>query len=512
VTLTILALDAGGNAVPNVAVTLSKSGTGNVTLTPLSGTTDQNGQFFATVAGAAGGAGTATVTAAALGATATSTLTVSPTLATFAIDKQTLNGTVIANDTMTAINIGDSLAVEVNAPSVTSVIFATTIGVWNATAPVMTIPVVSGKATATLTTTGAGVANIQVYPSNSPTTTDSLTVTMTASPATAYSITLQASPSVVPKSSGTTTGYSTLTASVKDVNGYPVGGAPVAFNIINPTGGGESVSPVVVFSAKTTSTGVSLGDAPTTFTAGSLSSGQGGVQVRASVVGTSVATEATGVNLTASGNDAAVVVGGTAGSVTFGQAVNLKENPTLTDYILPMSVIVADSNGNPAPLGTAVNLSVWPIAWSTGVGCVYDSGAVGSLTQTGFGDTATTGTFLNEDTNENVVLDPGEDGVRTYYDIKPTTSVVGGKTDNQLTPPNSAAGTIPGTVYTDANGVATFDLEYTKTNALWIVDRIRGRTIVQGTEAVGEVSFRLDALDKDAGTGGCHLPPSPFIF
>lgn len=492
VTLVITAKDAGGNIVPNTAVTLTTGGAGSVTLTPSSGTTDVNGQLAVVATGAA--AGNVTVTVAAVGSTTTASLTVSPSAATFAIDQQTLNGTVITNNILTPMYIGDSLAVRVNAPApTTSVLFATSIGVWNGGTNMLSVPVVAGKATATLTTTGAGVANIQVYDLASVTSSDALTVTMTAK--TANSITIQASPGLVSKSTATTTGVSTLTASVRDANGYPVGGAPVAFSILNPTGGGETVSPVVVFSATATGNGLALGDARTTFTAGSLSSPATGVQVRASVANTAVVTEAMGVNATASGNDASVVIGGTAGSVTFGNATVLSEGGNLTAYVLAMSVLVADSNGNPVPTGTAVNLSVWPIAWSTSsLPCVPDP------------DTATTGTFWNEDSNENVNLDTAEDGVR----INSLGAQAGGTVDSLITPPNSAGGTLPGTVYTDASGVATFELTYTKTNALWIVDRIRARTIVQGTEAVGETTFRLAALQSD--TVPCRLSPSPYNF
>lgn len=493
IALTVTVKDAGGNPVTGTAVTLNNTGTGSATFTPPSGTTDANGQLSATVTGA--GAGTATVTAAAVGATAAASFTVSPTGATFAIDQQTLNGSVIANNNITAMKIGDTLAIQVNAPSpATSVVFATTIGVWNGTGSVVTVPVSAGKATAILTTTQAGSANVQVYNQSSPSISDTLTVTMTA--ATASSITLQASPSVVQKSVGTTTGSSTLIATVRDAAGFPVGDAPVAFEIRNPTGSGETVSPVVVLTAATTAGGLSLGEARTTFTSGSSASDSGGIQVRASVVGTAVATEAAGVNLTPSGNDAAIIVGGTATSIAFGQATVLQVSGNGTAYILPMSVLVADANGNPAPQGTVVSLSVWPIAWSTGGGCAVDA------------DTATTGTFFNEDVNENVILGPGEDGTRRYAASGAT---VVGTSDGMITPPNSAAGTLPATVTTDASGVANFNLTYGKPSALWIVDRIRARTMVQGSEAIGEIVFRLAGLEADI-TPVCRLPDSPYFF
>lgn len=492
-TLTIAVKDAGGNAISGTAVTLTTTGTGNVTLTPASGTTDVNGQLIVTVAGAA--AGTATVTATALGATASTAFTVSPTATTFAIT-QTTNGTVVtANPNLVAMKIGDSLVVQVAAPAAANVTFATTLGTWIGGTTVLTVPVAAGIASATLTTTQAGLANVQVFDPVTTANSDALAVSMTA--VTAAAITLQASPSVVAKSVGTTTGVSTLLATVTDAAGLPVGDAPIAFSIINPTGGGESVTPVVVFSASTASSGLGLGQARTTFTSGSLPSAQGGVQVRASVLGTAVATEATGTNLTSSGNDAAIVIGGTAGSIAFGQATVLQEADNATNYVLAMSVLVADVNGSPAPAGTVVNLSLWPIAWSTGTACTVDA------------NTATTGTFLNEDVSENLILDAGEDGTRGYY----ATGVVvaGGTIDGLATPPNSAAGLVPGTVTTDANGVATFNLTYGKTSAIWNVARLRARTVVQGTEAVSEVQFRLAPLLADVDPV-CRLSDSPYRF
>ncbi len=489
-TLTITAKDAAGNPVSGTAVTLTNSGAGGVTFTPSSGTTNSTGQFTATVAGT--GAGAVTVSVAAVGATATTSFVVSPSGSTFAIDQQTLNGTVISNNSITAMKIGDSLVVRVNAPApATNVVFATAIGVWNGSGSVVTVPVVAGKATATLTTTQAGIANVQVYNQASPTISDSLTVTMTA--ATANSISVQSSPGVIQRSVGTTTGSSTLIATVRDTAGFPVGDAPVAFEILNPTGGGEAVSPVVVLSAATTAGGLTLGEARVTFTSGSLASDAGGIQVRATVVGTAVRT-----GTAPSGSDAEIIIGGTAGSIAFGQATELLEGGNGANYILPMSVLVADANGNPAPVGTVVNLSVWPIAWSTGVNCTPDT------------NTATTGTFWNEDTDEDVVLKTGEDGVRKYFSTGAFASGTGSK-DGLITPTNSAGGTLPATVTTDASGVATFNLTYGKSSALWTIDRIRARTTVQGSEAVGETIFRLAGLEKDI-TPVCRLPNSPYFF
>ena len=90
-----------------------------------------------------------------------------------------------------------------------------------------------------------------------------------------------------------------------------------------------------------------------------------------------------------------------------------------------------------------------------------------------------------------------------------TDSVIG-TIDGLATPPSSAGGIVPGSVTTDANGVATFNLTYGKSSAIWIVTRIRAKTIVQGSETASEVQFVLPALLAD--TTPCHLPNSPYKF
>lgn len=535
VTLTVTPKDPAATPVVGAAVSLTQTGPGMVTITPASGVTGVNGTFTATVSGVAGKTGAVTINASALGSTATTALTVSPAAATFGISQQTLTPAtcppllppcaaqiVPGNPAVTAMKIGDSLAITVNAPApAANVTFATTTGVWNGLTAIQTVPVVAGVAAATLTTTQAGVATVQVYDPLVPATSAMLTVGMTA--ATASSITLQPSPAVVTKKVGATAGSSTLIAMVRDSLGFPVGGAPVAFSIVNPTGGGETVTPVVAFTAATTAGGLNLGEVRTSFTSGSLSSPASGVQIRASVVGASltvpatgcpgavvtatcpcsggvlgaanaicpVTTQATGVNFTPSGSDATIVIGGTAGSVAFGQSSTVGVGGNNTTYTLPMSVLVADSAGNPAPLGTVVNLSVWPIAWSTGPAC------------------SVTGTYFNEDNNENLFLDPGEDGTRKIY---PGGAVVlGGKLDGLLTPPNSAGGTLPASVVTDASGVATFSLTYLKGSAIWTTVRVRATTVVQGSATVGETIFPLPALQTDV-VPACLLGNSPYVF
>ncbi len=571
VTLTITAKDANGSPVPNSAVILTTGGVGAVTFAPPCTATspcmtDASGNLSVLATGGAT-TGSVTVTIAALGATTTSTLTISPSTATFAIDQLTLNTTTVitGNPKLTGMKIGDTLDVRVNAPAAANVVFVTSMGVWDGTSSqTITKSTSAGKVTARLTTTQAGTASVSVYDLAATTSTDALNVTMTAT--TPAYINIQASPAVVKVG-----GVSTLTASVFDASGFPVGGAQVAFSILNPTGGGESVTPSFSTTASLATTTLHPGEASTSFTAGSKTST--GVQIRASVIGfPGVVTEAIGLNVWASGNDASISINGIASSVTFGQAVVLLENTNLSGYVLPMNVTVVDNSGA-AVIGATVNLSLWPIAWSTSSSpCTYDL------------DTPTTGTFYNEDANENFNLETTEDGTRTFYtpisvaltngstNVTPTNTggfngltagmkvrgvgipanttissliltaitpatnpptfyvsgitlsaaaalttttsltfgAIGGTVDSLFTPPNAAAGTVPSSVTTDGKGQAIFDLNYTKSNGIWIVDRIRATTLVSGSQAVGETTFRLGVLQKDAVP--CILPPSPYHF
>ena len=94
-----------------------------------------------------------------------------------------------------------------------------------------------------------------------------------------------------------------------------------------------------------------------------------------------------------SGPDQSIVIGGTAGSVAFGTVTQkaIMQNGNLTQYILPMSVLVADSAGKPVAAGTAVTVTAWPVAFSTGTYCTVDAD-----------NGVSKGTFFAEDTNENL--------------------------------------------------------------------------------------------------------------
>lgn len=503
-TITVTARDAGGIGVYNVPVTFSQSVANALTITALAGytdvnggfITDANGQFKATVAGTA--ANTVTLTANALGASASQAFSVLPGT-TFAITAPLADPA--------ALTTAGSLAFTVNAPTQSSVRFATSIGGWTGacaeggvTPSVCTVPVVAGSASASLTSTLTGTANVQVDGldgTGAVTGTDTHTVYITAT--SSASISLQGSASNVQPSTGGTANTVTLIATVRDAGGQPVGNVPVAFSILNTTGGGETITPVIKLSSNGTNSTDPLGQARAIFTAGSLPSGQSAasIQVQAKTLDSSK---------TATFN---IVVGGSAGSVVIGKATHITNTGSVTQYTLPMSVLVADANGNPVPAGTVVSLSAWPASYTLGSwrpldtaggsNCVPTSGPDTAISVDANGDGVedndyqyTFTTLANEDVNENLILDTGED--------------LNG--DGTLTPANSASGTLPASVVTDANGVANFNLIYLKQYAVWVRVRVRASTLVQGTEANSQVVFTLPALKEDADA--CILSNSPF--
>ena len=508
VTLTVLAKNSAGTPLSGQTITIAQTGSGSVTLAPSSGTTDASGVFTTAITALAPStAGNPLVlTISGIGETRTVNISVAGPSTAFQI------ATPSADPTLNGATIGVSVPVSVVAPSpTTSVTFVTTLGAWQNGSNVIVVPVSNGSASASLSATSSGTANIQAFdsdPTRQATRSDSRSVFFTAACATAARVTLQSTPSVVAPNSGGTSSLSTLLASVTDPSGNPVGGCPIAFSIVNPTGGGESVSPAVVLTAAVVSSSGGLGQATATFTSGSLPSAATGVQIRATVIKTPPLTNIS----TGTGTDATVVIGGTAGSVTIGVSTVISDSAGSTIYTLPMSVLVADSNGNPVA-NSVVSLSAWPIAFNVGGNVCAGTNATTNIPNA-------PGTFyFNEDVNENLIRDqptsanpslPDEvNGFRRFYPSGGSSGLRPPASNTQLTPPNSAAGTLPATVTTNGSGVASFTLTYTKSSAAYIVDRIRARTVVQGTQTVGEIRFVLPFSVPDIGPP-CLLGSSSF--
>lgn len=479
--LSIELKNGNDEAVSNQIVAVSVSGAGSATV-PSSVTTDSNGRATINLKG--NGSGAVRVTATGLGNSKFLDITVTGSANNFQITAPSTSPTALLTDT--------NLTVTVAASASSRVVFATSMGAWDGgTSSTVEKNVAGGTASATFRASNSGTANITVFDKNDPSISTSVLVVLTSSASNATKVSIQATPSVVSPSTSGQQNSVKLIATVRDSNNQPVGNAAVVFEIENPTGGGENVSP----SVQLTSTGVGsnspLGQAQTTFYAGSLPSGQnsGSVKVKATVLlpnGTTVSTPV--------GQEAVITIGGVAGSVSLGQSSKIGSTADNTAYELAMSAIVADSNGNPVP-NAVVNLSAWPIAFSTGVGCIPNN------------------TFASEDLNENLTLDAGEDGylqrLHTLTFVPISNSGLVNIANNKLDPANSAAGTVPATITTDSNGRASFTYTYLKSNSIWTVVRLRASTLVQGTETMVETKFRLAASQEDGGDE-CHISDSPY--
>src|SRR5690606_6578699 len=87
----------------------------------------------------------------------------------------------------------------------------------------------------------------------------------------------------------------------------------------------------------------------------------------------------------------------------------------------------------------------------------------------------------SEDTNGNNLLDTGEDT----------------NGDNELSPGNVAQ-VAPGTITTDQNGRATFQISYPQNYAFWVEATISASTRVSGTESVNNEGFYFPMSGEDA--------------
>ena len=492
-TLQVTVTNASNTPLYNVPVTVTQTGTGATTLTPSASNTDVNGKITVDVVGTT--AGSVTVSVAAAGATATQQYTVSVTGTAFGITAPAVDPYGMA--------VGDTYTLTVNAPGVTTVVFATTTGTLTGVNPaagpasVITQTVAAGTASATLTGASAGVANIQVYDQNNPNTQDFTKITISPPITATAKIRLQTSNSVVPKSVSGLNHTSLLTATVTDAQNQPIANAPVFFSIPG-VANGASISPVLAF---TDANGV----AQSTFTSGSLSSGAQGIDVFAEVVGYPLVKTSTNI-----------VVGSTAGSIFIGRASKVTA-PSATEYKLPMSVIVTDSSGA-AISGAVVSLEIWPSAFHTGYW--YNHNQFHGTGTTEYFEPCITGTFTNEDINKNLILDAGEDVAHTtgFSLCDPTLAQHGAPdvasaaityaVNTRLDPPQAAAGSLPISVVTDANGIANFDLTYLKASAAWIDAQVTARTQVLGTETSSSITFVLP-YELGEGTSG-FLPASVF--
>jgi hypothetical protein len=498
------------NAVPlgiankDITITLEETpdtpGTPVVELqTPIPLTTDYNGAAQLVVKGK--NPGTAIINAMAMGATGYFEIVVTAPEDVFEITAPT--STVVEKGMSTNATIDVVVNVPLNTdgtPSVSNVNFHTTLGCFDNGGPgcggpgatSKSVAVVAGSgtasATATLGSSEAGTANITVSDAVNFDTYDNMQINFYAPPEEATQISLLASQTVVAPSPGDTKNSITLTATVTNDFDQVVGNAIVNFTISdNPIGGGEKINPG---SVRTNSSGI----ASTTFYSGSLSSDSNGITITATI------------DSDTASDSVIIIIGGEAGSIVFGRSNKILASSDNTYYTQDISAHVTDANGNPVANET-VSLNIWPNYFYLGYGSKDAQKELESeYCYFNLDWPQCSGIFAqsNEDANMNLVLDPGED--TGPYDL----NAEAWQPDGQLTPHNSAAGSIPATVITDENGIASFKHTFLKKYALWVQIKMKASVMVLGTETQATSTWRLDALKSELAA--CDLFDSPFGY
>ncbi len=452
-TYTVALADAGGNGIPNQAVTLT-SAKGN-TLSATTITTDATGQKTFTLTAANGG--TDTITAASLGLQATASVVVSTQ--SFAFTAPTDNAQV-------TLGTAAPIIVQWSAAGVAqvgqTVNFSTTRGTVTPSSATIGASGATTGVTISSTTSGPSVISANGTGVSAQVSIDFIATTPAA-------VAIQASPSTI-----ATQGQSTLTATVRDANNNLVEGKVVNFAITqDATGGSLSVA-----SATTNA----QGQASTVYTASTTTSARDGVVIQAGVQGTTV-TPAT----------ASLTVGGQTVFLSMGTGNTIDPSLSTTQYRLPYSVQAIDAAGNGVN-NVAVTFTVTSLGyikgqrnWSGTTWATASNTAAGDLEAYVL---AGIDGCRNEDINNNGILDPGED-----YNSN-------GELD-----PGLVVSTDVGSA-TTTTGSATVNLIYPRDHAYYVAVRLTATATVSGTQSSASTDFWLPGLAADFNTQ-TTAPPGP---
>jgi len=444
-TYTVSLSDAGNNGIPGKSVTLASSN-GN-TLSAPTVTTGSTGQVTFTVTAARSGADS--VTASVMGLQATQALSVSGQ--DFSFLAPTANAKVNLNAVQTVTVNWKSNGV---AQSGQTVNFSTTRGTLSAATATTDA---GGSASITISSAISGPAIITASAAGV-----SAQVPVDFIATTPASIDVQASPTTIQINA-----QSTISAVVRDAANNLVEGKTVDFQTVNDITGGT----LTVASALTDS----QGRAQTTYQASGTPSSSDGVTVQATVSGTGIS------------GSTKLTVGGRTVFLSMGTGNHISENDSKTSFIVPYFVQALDSSGA-ALKNTTINLTIHSAAPSPLM--AYAKGGwikgVNGWVQTGTPDLGTINPVTlcpNEDQNLNGVLDVslGED-------------VAGQGNHNGVLDPGDVAAVQPGTVTTDDNGQASFNVVYPEDHALWVQVKLTATATVQGTETSTSSVFWLPML------------------
>jgi hypothetical protein len=502
-TLTIIVKDSTGVPVPGVTLTVASKNGNPVVLTPSTGVTDPTGQITAKVTATNAGTGSDVLTFTGAGVTQTQSLTISSASFAFTAPAAVAPATTpeILVNTATPVTIhwtNGGVAV----PAASVVNFYTSRGAFAASGVAATSA--AGDATATVTANSTGLTT---FTASGPGGTPSTTLSVVFITNTATTVSAQANPGTVAvNAAGATVNQSVISVIVRDASLNLVKNAHVVFSQITDPSGGS-------LPANTAVTDVN-GSASVNYIAGTISTGQNGVVIGAtvdSVNGIALATPLTTTTaLTVSAQTLFVRL--------------LTDNKMYTaalpgNYMIQYTAAVTDAAGNPAIDGTVVRFSLRPkrpfplpavgatpaqpalvsfykgtMMWFpdplvAGAG-VWAPGYLNAGVVT-YGYTAS---CLSEDLNQNNVLDAGEDS----------------NNNGRLDPTGFALVNATGTT---VGGFATAQISYGKSLAYWAAFDLQANAGVVGNDppAVTSVGI-LPGLVTDYNVKAV-MPPgyiSPF--
>ncbi|WP_019676959.1 Ig-like domain-containing protein [Arsukibacterium perlucidum] len=269
---------------------------------------------------------------------------------------------------------------------------------------------------------------------------------------------------------------SAIRAIVRDDHNNPVKNETIVFSLNNAAGGTISTGTAV-----TNSQGV----ASTVFTADTTTGG--GVNGENLVIKASLQTDNTVFDETD------IAVGQRTLFFRFGTG-NVITKPSASTYAKEFSVIVTDSSGN-AVSGQQLNVAVLSINYRKGYWVKSPEAPLTFKNWTTSGSTPTISTpisCVSEDANFNGILDDGEDI----------------NFDGQLTPGNFVVA--PGSVTSDANGIATFNLTYPQDAGSWLDVRLQVSGFASGTENISFREYGLPTAADDLTTETSQPASNPF--
>lgn len=443
-TVTATLLDGNGNPIPNVSLAFS-SANSNAFTPSATGITNAAGQASANVAVNTAAASNETITAASALLGATGSIAFAVTGTRFDFVTPALNAELEINGART-ITVR---WLEGAAPQTGQVItFSSTRGTLSSSTGTIDA---AGNASITINSTSAGQATIEAR-----TATGGLQIARTVEfiATTPSVITTQVARNVLAPGQQTS-----VTATLRDTLNNPVKNKTVNFTLPADDSNGSLSA----------ATAVSLSDGTATviYTAGPNSGRTNGVTLRAATTSPVLS------------SDAQLTVGGEATFITLGTGNTIREVDAAT-YGLPYTVLLTNSAGQPIA-NASITLSITPKKYFKGV---YVLPLIGDHWVP-----TSSAECVNEDADFDGNLDPNEDdGSATAPDDN----------DDGVLWPGNVITVSAGTVTTNENGFANFEVRYPQQFGNWLEVDLKASRIVSGTESVNTATF-VPPISADDG-------------